>query len=242
MENFILWSVSAESPHTLSFFATPANVPLIQDGTAAMLSEMLADLGLAGAAFTQWTVARFVTNYLMDSPPSDDWRDQWADTWEINVQLAAPIALVVEATTLIRTYARDASWRGDRTSHPARCVVIADFYSADTLGKALPILRQINRLQLDPALLDVLHARVPFVAKAVFARVQAAYRAHHTDAPPLAIRQRAGLPKQLLLDLGRFDEAFYAQGAVLAQAVADLVYELDGTTTWDETTHPNQYT
>jgi hypothetical protein len=29
---------------------------------------------------------------------------------------------------------------------------------------------------------------------------------------------------------------------MLAQAVADLVYELDGTTTWDETTHPNQYT
>jgi hypothetical protein len=57
----------------------------------------------------------------------------------------------------------------------------------------------------------------------------------------VSIRQRPSLPKQLLLDLGRFEESFFAHGATLAQAVAKLVYELDGTTTWNETTDPNQY-
>ena len=57
----------------------------------------------------------------------------------------------------------------------------------------------------------------------------------------LSLRQRAGLPKQLMLYLGVFDEKFFIDGAKLAKAVADLVYELGATTTWDDMMDPNQY-
>jgi hypothetical protein len=242
LETYILWSVSfAEPTRELSFFATTVNINRIQQGTTVMLTNMLADLGLGGISFTGGSVEHFITHYLMDTPPSDDWRDQWADTWEITVQLAAPVTLAVEATTLIRTYARDTSWKGDRTFHPARCVIVADFYSPEALRKALPILSQISHLHVDPSLLDKVHNQVPFVAREIFVRIQEAYRARNTDVQQLSIRQRPGLAKQLFLELGRFEETFFAQGARLAHAVADLVYELDGTTTWDATTDPNQY-
>jgi hypothetical protein len=247
MAGFILWSASlTETAAELSFFATSTGFKRIQRGTTAMLTDMLAALGLAGVSFRQWEVDYFVTHYLMDEPPSDNWRDIWSDTWEITVQLAAPITLSMEPTTLIRAAAGDTTWQGDDTFHSARCVVVGDFFSSETVAKALPVLSQISHLHLSPSLLDHLHDKLPFINREIFARVAQACQALNADLlpphSPVSIRQRSGLPKQLLIDLGRFDESFFAQGAELAYAVADLVYELDGTTTWNETTHPNQYT
>src|ERR1700692_4900699 len=142
MENYILWSVSATGdPSELSFFATSVHVQRINRGTKEMIVEMLADLGIANFAFEKWSIHPFFTNYMADEQESEDWEDIWAETWEITVPLALPVTVDIGRTDLIRTYARDKSWRGDfEPTLPGECVVVSDFYSEESIVRALEIL------------------------------------------------------------------------------------------------------
>ncbi|HAX77055.1 MAG TPA: hypothetical protein DCY88_14760 [Cyanobacteria bacterium UBA11372] len=246
MENFILWSVSFdEQVRELSFFATPVQIKRINKGTQEMVREMINDLGISPSPFEKWTVDHFFTNYLMDYPPSENWEDIWADTCEIKLQLAVPIKLESKDTELIRTFARDKSWNGESSYLPSKCVVVADFYSPESLAKAKKILDRVGKLRENASLIDELHSEVPYVPKQLFTKIHEAYLELETyqgkTPSELSVRQRAGVPKQLILYLGVFDQKFFIDGAKLAKAVSDLVYELDGTTTWNETTDPYQY-
>lgn len=246
MENFILSSVSFdEQVRELSFFATPIQLQRINKGTQEMVTEMIEDLGISGVSFEQWNVDHFVTNYLMDHPPSDNWKDIWIDTFEIKLQLAVPIKLEIEDTQLIRTSARDETWNIKLSYLPCQCVVVADFYSPKYLAEAKKILDRVGELRDNASLIDELHSQVPDIPKELFTKIHEAYLELETYQgkmlSELSLRQRAGLPKQLILYLGVFDENFFIEGAKLAKAVSDLVYELNATTTWDETTDPYQY-
>jgi hypothetical protein len=246
MENFILSSVSFnEEVRELSFFATPVHIKRINKGTQEMITEMIEDLGISEVSFERWNVDHFVTNYLMDHPPSEDWKDIWTDTCEIKLQLAVPIKLEIKDTELIRTFARDKSWKGESSYLPSQCVVVADFYSPEFLAKAKKILDRVGKLRENASLIDELHSQVPDIPKELFTKIHEAYlelETYQGKMPSeLSLRQRAGLPKQLMLYLGVFDEKFFIDGAKLAKAVSDLVYELNATTTWDEMMDPYQY-
>ena len=52
----------------------------------------------------------------------------------------------------------------------------------------------------------------------------------------MSIRQRPGLPKQLVVSLGVFDEQFFIKENNLAEWLSGLIHELDGTATWEEKT------
>lgn len=134
MENFILWSVSLEEEKQMvSFFATSVQVQRINQGTEEMIAEMLEDLAASEVSFEQWSIDRFVTDYLVDRPYSDNWRDIWADTCEIKLQLSEPINLNVKDTDISRTFASDKSWNGEPLQLPVKCVVVADFYSLELI-------------------------------------------------------------------------------------------------------------
>ncbi|HBE16722.1 MAG TPA: hypothetical protein DEG17_07990 [Cyanobacteria bacterium UBA11149] len=246
METFILWSPSFdERVRELSFFATEVQIQRINQGTQEMLQEMLHDIGISGVDVENWTINPFLTNYLMDEPPSSNWKDIWADTWEIKLKLTESIKLEVEYTDLIRTWASDTTWKGEPLYLPSKCVVVADFYNSETLEKAKKILDRVGDLRNNASLIDDLHAQVPYLPKDLFINIRSAYLEMETnqgnDINNLEARQRAGLLKQLILSLGIFDDKFFINGAKLAKTVSDLVYELDGTTTWNETTDPYQY-
>jgi len=76
MSTFILWNASlAQKANELSFFATATQWLYINRGTRDTIAEMLGDLGVKHFAFDKWTVDHFLTDYLLDEPLSDDWRD-----------------------------------------------------------------------------------------------------------------------------------------------------------------------
>jgi hypothetical protein len=95
------------------------------------------------------------------------------------------------------------------------------------------------------SLIDELNSLVPDVHKEILIKLRQTYLYQESlqdkSNLKLEIHPRLGLPKQLILSLGIFDEQFFINGAKLAQAIADLVYELDGITTWNDTTDPYQY-
>lgn len=245
MENFILWSVSFDKKEReLSFFATWVQVQRINKGTRKMVAEMIDDLGITGVSFEKWSVHHFLTNYLADNPDSDDWREVWTDTCEVKVQLAKLVKLKIKDTDLIRTYAKDNSWKGDFSPHlPGECVLVADFYSKKAVAKGEKILEMVGRLREDASLIDTLPSKVPQVPKRLFKEIREAYLEQEPQdgtPPSLTIRKRMGLPKQLVVSLGVFDEKFFRNGAKLAMLVTDLIHALDGTTTWSERTSPER--
>ena len=245
MENFILWNVSSdEKINQLSLFATSVQIPRINKGTQKMLVEMLNDLGSPEVNIEGWTIDNFLTDYLMDYPPSDDWEDIWADTYEIKLQLSKPTKLEVKDIDLIRTFARDHTWEGELLHFPIKCVVVADFYDIDSLTKAKKILDRVGVLRENASLIDELHSQVPHVPKWMFTKIHESFlmldKYHKKNSTPLSVHQRVGNPLQLILNIGFFGEEFFIDDTPIACWVSDLVHQLGGTTTWDEKTDPDR--
>ncbi|MEQ8973150.1 MAG: hypothetical protein RIE73_22445 [Coleofasciculus sp. C1-SOL-03] len=245
MENFTLWSVSLDKKiNQLSFFATSTQIQRINKGTEEMMATMLKDLGIPEASFDRWSIDYFLTDYLMDYPPSDDWEDIWSDTSEINLKLLKPINLEVKDTALIRTFARDKSWKGEPLHFPIKCVVVADFYDFDSLAQAKKILDRLGELRENILLIDELHSQVPHVPKHIFTNIHEAFmqlgKYHEKTSSDLSVRQRVGNPLQIILNIGVFGEEFFIDDTPLANWVSDLVHQLGGTTTWDERTDPER--
>jgi hypothetical protein len=232
MENFILWSVSFDpKSYELSFFATKVHVQRINQGTQKMIAEMLEDLGCPQVSFETWHVRHFLTNYMTDYPDSDNWQDIWEDTWEVTVKTATPIDVKIEAGELIRTWARDESWQGNSDPIlPSECVAVSDFHDSGAATKAEEIINTLEERWEDSPRLEV-----PEAAAKLLAQIREAYAKLEAVSSPITVRRRVEQPRQLILSLGVFDEAFYASGAKLAQYVLDLCGLLGGTTTWDET-------
>jgi hypothetical protein len=241
MENFLTWSVSLEKEkQMISFFATSLQFKRINQGSEEMIAKMLSDLGASEVFFEQWSIARFVTDYLVDRPYSDNWRDIWTETCEIKIQLSKPINLSVKDTDLIRTLAWDETWKGEPLELPVKCVVVADFYSPESIAIAKQILTSIEQFGENVPLIDELRAQVPYVSERIVTQFLKEYREQKRlqgkTACKLSTRQRAGLPQQLVISLGVFDEPFYAKEGNLGEWLSDLIHELGGTTTWDEKT------
>lgn len=176
MDRFILWSVSFDKENCdLSFFATQVQVPCINKGTQEMILDMLLDLGIITPYIGQWSIEPFLTNYLVDEPKSDNWEDIWAPTWEIRLKLASPVDIQFKETDLIRTYARDKTWKGELPKMPSKCIVVADFYCPDTLKKAKKILDRVSKLAENTSLIDELHCSVPYIEKEIFINLRNAY-------------------------------------------------------------------
>lgn len=241
MENFILWSVSSdEKKSELSFFATAVNIQRINHGTQETIARMLNDLGSPEVSFERWIIDRFLTDYLIDYPLSDDWKDIWTETCEITVQLSKPINLKLKDTELIRTFARDTTWKGEPWQFPIKCVVVADFSTPASTAKAKQILELIAQLNERASSLDELRVQIPYVSEMMLTNFLKEYqeqrRLQAKGACEISVRQRPGLPQQLVVSVGVFDEQFFIKENNLAEWLLGLIHELDGTTTWEDTT------
>lgn len=243
MENFILWSVSSdEKKSELSFFATAVNIQRINHGTQETIARMLNDLGSPEVSFERWSIHRFLTDYLIDYPLSDDWKDIWTETCEITVQLSKPINLKLKNTELIRTFARDTTWKGERWQFPVKCVVVADFSNPESTAKAKQILESIEQLSESASSLDELRVQIPYVSEWILTNFLKEYqeqrRLQAKGACEVSVRQRPGLPQQLVVSVGVFDEQFFIKEENnFAEWLLGLIHELDGTTTWEDTTY-----
>ncbi|MEG4323835.1 hypothetical protein QUB37_27300 [Microcoleus sp. AT3-A2] len=247
MPAFILWNALFE-PKTkeLSFFSTAIQLLYINKGTREMIAKMLEDLGVGQYSFDRWTVDHFLTDYLLDEPLSDNWREIWAHTWEIKVYFTESIVLDLEVTDLVRTSA------GDNTSFidieglfdnlsahfPSKCAIVADFYDSESLATAQKILPMVNLLRDNEAYIEIMQLQAPEVREYLLVMLRQEYLEQQTlyEKIPekLSIRQRAELPLQLIVTVGTFTEEFFEDDAKLACQISDLVHYLGGTTTWNE--------
>jgi hypothetical protein len=235
-ENFILWNVSFdEAARELSFFATAANVQLINRGTAEMVGMMLRDLGIAGLAVGSWQLSHFVTNYLADEPEEgDDWEDVWSLTWEIRLDVPASFKPELpDEGELARTRAYDETWEGDGSYYPCECVLIVDAPDEDTLRKLASLINEVRSGSANGA-----GQSLPPGSAEALAKIREAYARVEGNSGFPTTRRRAGHPLQLLMSLGIFDEEFFADGAGIAALVSDLCHAAGATTSWDEVNNP----
>ena len=137
MELFILHNVSTQGA-LLRFDAFPSNVQEIARGTDPMIAEMIRDIGVKGAKVKRWDLSHFRTNYMIDDGADpDDWTQTWLRETQIVVALDRAVKLDVQETELVRTYARDRTWKGKPDlSFPSECVVTANFYRKGQVEKA----------------------------------------------------------------------------------------------------------
>ena len=241
MDNFILWSISNNiQTQELSFFATSVQAQRIHLGTSSMLNEMLEDLEIKKVEFSKWSINHFATNYLMDDSVSESWNAVWQDTCEITLILEGAIEAEFGRSQLVRTYATDESWEGSSFEAPIPCVIVADFYDRKSVEKAKHVLSLVSSLREDANLLEELQANLPEVPYEQIERLRIAYSRSNDfgvdKSSHLSFRQRASHPYQLVLSLGKFDDVFFSDGAKFAEMVQDIIYELDGTTTWNDLT------
>lgn len=183
MPAFILWNALFESKtKELSFFSTAIQLLYINQGTRDTIAKMLEDLGVGQYSFDRWTVDHFVTDYLLDEPLSDDWRDIWAHTWEIKVHLTEAIKLDLEVTNLVRTSARDDTDFVDELSNdlsayfPAKYVLIADFYDSESLAIAQKILPMVNLLRDNEPYIEIMRSQVPQFCEKQLKRLRKEYQ------------------------------------------------------------------
>lgn len=250
MPAFILWNALFESKtKELSFFSTAIQLLYINQGTRDTIAEMLDDLGVGQYSFDGWTVDHFVTDYLLDEPLSDDWRDIWAHTWEIKVHLTEAIKLDLEVTNLVRTSARDDTDFVDELSNdlsayfPAKCVLIADFYDSESLAIAQKILPMVNILRDNEAYIEIIRSQAPQLRERQLKKLRKEYQGqeyfYKRILEDLSIRQRHELPLQLMVTVGTFTQEFFEDEATLAHLISCLIHELGGTTTWYERIAPH---
>jgi len=251
MALFILWNALFDSKtKELSFFATALQGHYINNGTREMLAEMLGDMGVKYFAFDKWTVDHFLTDYLLDEPLSDNWRDIWVHTSEIKVHFTEEIQLDLEVTDLVRTLARDATsfdnqFDAPSVYFPSKCVLIADFYDSESLATAKKILPMVNFLRDNEAYIEIMRSPAPQLCEKRLKNLREEYQKqeyfYERIPEDLSIRQRAELPLQLIVTVGTFTEEFFEDDAKLACQISDLIHELGGTTTWNEITDPNYH-
>ncbi|MDY6784812.1 MAG: hypothetical protein SW833_20090 [Cyanobacteriota bacterium] len=239
MDNFILWNISYDDKiNQLSFFATNTQIQRINKGTHEMISEMLNDLGISEAVFEQWEIDFFVTDYLMDFPLSDNWKEIWSDTWEIKLQLLKSIRLKYPETELVRSFADDATWKGESLQFPVQCIVVADFYNFESLMKAKAVLGNLKSLREDVSFIDEIHSQLPNVSKWMLSKTHEACRELNKypdkNSNALSFYQRVSNPLQFIVNIGFFGEEFFIDDTPLACFVSEIVRELEGTPTWDE--------
>lgn len=238
MDNFILWHVSfSEANAELCFFADRVQHQRINQGTREMLMEMLEDLRLPPVDIKSWQIDFFRSNYLMDYPLADHWKEVWGETWRVKVKLGQSINLKIEEKELIRSYARDKSWEGESADFPSHCFIIADFYDTYYFKIAEKYLNDVMRylpqnLSLsdflghfdseDHPILEEVYNTYPF-----FSQQQSL-----TSSMSLEINPH--FPRQIIVHLGEIYEGYFEEGADFSECLSDLIRTLDGTLTWDE--------
>ncbi|HAX79994.1 MAG TPA: hypothetical protein DCY88_30205 [Cyanobacteria bacterium UBA11372] len=240
MSTFILWKASFdEKAKELSFFATATQWLYINQGTKKMIAEMLRDLGVEQFDFERRTIDHFLTDYLLDEPLSDDWRDIWAHTWEIKVHLTEKIKFEMKSTNLVYTLARARTFLDDETTlFPSKCVLLADFYDSESLATAKKILTMVRFLRENETYIEIIRAQAPQIREKLLKMLRKEYQEqeylYEKIPEDLSIRHKAELPLQLIVMVGTFTQEFFEDNATLACLISDLIHELGGTTTWNE--------
>lgn len=225
MENFMLWGVAtSDGGDALSFFATRMQLPCIARGTREMIDQMLVDLGIPGTAYAAWTLSHFRTNYFTapDEPLAS--ADTWMDTWEIRLALQSPappsITRINERTDILRTFARDATWDGSEPPSLAPHSFIAHFFHPALFTRAELALAeaQFPHNYQEPEVDDLVEAL-----------------RHDPCAKQLATTRRSAGLLELCVSLGIGDPAWLQTHGAFIAKVAELIRELGGQPTWNET-------
>jgi hypothetical protein len=202
-----------------------------------MIAQMLVDLNLMKITFQDWSVRRFVTDYLADEEDLDsaDWEDIWSETWEISIKTAQDPKRLVGGRELSRTRAYDETWKGEQMSFPVECEIFADFDNASAAERAAELLR--SAAHISDVSVDGGRSRQPnssIVAKRV-RTIHTALVKPEFGRPAIAVQRGAWYPDQLRIRLGEFDETFFQKGTPLARQVSELCNELGARMLWDET-------
>ena len=224
MENFMLWGFARKRKKSLSFFATRIQHQCINRGTNEMIDLMLADAGISGVSYTDWSVEYLQSNYYASPDAPIDSNDAWSDTWEIRLDVSESLpddlSLPNDDQAIIRTNARDETWEGEYPSSPSPYVIVARFYNKKLFSRAYAALSEFQKPKgySDPEVQDLIDALKK-----------------NPSSKDIRVRRRTLVPMELAVEFGTFDEAsFTKRGTRLAKQLAELIEQFITTITWDE--------
>ncbi|TAF65386.1 MAG: hypothetical protein EAZ55_08995 [Cytophagales bacterium] len=250
MENFILWNpFFDELNHEFSFIASRMQIRMINVGTAEMIETMLKDWKLYGVAFDSWRIKPVLTNYFDEEYSSEPhWEDIWNESWEITVKLAVkqPIELICKDNLmLIRTYAKDSSYKSEMVLPPYECVIFSVFYHIDFFEMAKDFLTNIANNIYIAANKEAFIASFTkvegyttedrWLVEEIYNEFENFKRYQKKDAK-ITIEARQMTEYQINIRLGFLEESFYVNGFIFAKILIALIKELEGTVTWNDYT------
>ncbi|MET0398307.1 MAG: hypothetical protein ABW277_16015 [Longimicrobiaceae bacterium] len=182
----------------------------IADGTREFAQALFDALGVDARA-ERWEIKPYRSSYFSDFLDSDDWRDVWQVVWSAHLTADRAVELEDTGEPIVETEAEDDSWTDQkRVRDDARlpCLVIADFDDEEERARA--------RSRVEGRALQA-------------ARGEA-------GAPPPAFHEAevADGVRQLQVDLGPFDSAFYAEGSGYAVRVREACERAGGTVNYQD--------
>jgi hypothetical protein len=226
MENFMLWGFAGKPKPSLSFFATRIQHQCINKGTREMIDQMLADAGMSGVDYTDWSIEYFQSNYYSSPDEAITSNEAWSDTWEIRVKLSKPLQddlrLPDDDGAICRTAASDATWEGEYPNSPSPYVIVARFYNKKLFVRAFAALSEFQKPEgyIDPEVQDLIDDLKKDPA-----------------SKSIKVRKRIADPMILAVEFGTYDEeSFPKKGARLAKLLAELIEQFITTITWDQKT------
>jgi hypothetical protein len=200
----------------LEFFLTFGDSFSIGFGTTSFIQTLIEEIGFK-AAVEEWSIEPCRAKYFSDYLDSDEWEDRWQLVWKVTAVSKQPINelpvfdTVLENMLFLSNEADDESYSLSHQpiSSPARCLIISAFFNKETLEEAKSAINNHTELE---KLQDIYSFDKPLFK--VFQRVPGAYH--------------------LELDLGKFPDNFFREGAKYADVIERLCRTKKGLTHYQD--------
>ena len=213
LPNFSIWfpGIFNRASTQLEFMLSPGEIFYIneQEFDTQLIANLLMDIDIT-LPIKSWSVLPIRTAYLSDFLDSNNWEDIWQLSWKVSVLLeeSADLSHLVDDFC----YESDAvpSQRFPKIDVIANCYVIADFQDYAAMEQAKARLAELS-------------LRFPSNEKGLL-------------RPPLFSQSKIMKNNyyHLQINLGKFEDKFFADGAAYAWEVMDICKKYGGTVDVDD--------
>lgn len=206
MSAYNIWNpnIRSDTPKVLEFVLTNGDVTGGVDQGKEFIEGLLKDIGIEAQA-SSWLIEPFRSNYFSEYLDEGNWRDIWQLVWRIQVALNVEVKAVPGTQVAwVNTNATGSGWREEPGDDElVDCIVISDFDSEAALMQA----------QMAISSDDFKEMR----------------KRYSVGIPTFGRSKTLGKYEQLQINLGKFPEKFYAEGADYAERVIEQCKKEKGT-------------